>query len=109
MIHLLSREFGIPFNFGDLLADTEPSPSKKLVISEWEDKWYSKHLLRSSLDNNNEAYILWKWEMERQEIKDHIKVGADPLVKFLSLNILVMLVVFCPGCCRYSGNISGIT
>ncbi|KAM5148070.1 uncharacterized protein CFAP92 [Mantella aurantiaca] len=73
MVHLLSREFGIPFNLGDFFNDTEPSPSKKLVISEWEDKWLRKHLLRSSLDNHNEAYILRKWEMERQEIKDHIK------------------------------------
>ncbi|PIO39077.1 hypothetical protein AB205_0127590, partial [Aquarana catesbeiana] len=77
MIHVLSREFGIPFNFGDLLADTEPSPSKKLVISELEDKWYSKHLLHNTLDNNNEAYIQWKCEMERQEIKDHIKGNIE--------------------------------
>ncbi|XP_068107934.1 uncharacterized protein CFAP92 [Hyperolius riggenbachi] len=77
MIRLLSREFGIPFSFADLISDSGPSSSKKLLISVGEDNWYRKQLLRSSLDNYNEPYITQKWEMERQENKDHIKKNIE--------------------------------
>ncbi|KAM9324461.1 uncharacterized protein CFAP92 [Gastrophryne carolinensis] len=82
MIHLLSREFGIPFNFADLFVDKNPSVSKKLVISEKEDAWFTNKVWRNSLDNHNQAYILWKEETETQKNKDYIKNNIQQIYQF---------------------------
>ncbi|XP_075039238.1 uncharacterized protein CFAP92 [Mixophyes fleayi] len=71
MIHLLSREFGVPSYLGDLLADTEDSFSKQLIITEKEDKRCHLH---NTLDNFNGEYFQWKWGMSmRCKNKDYIQ------------------------------------
>ncbi|XP_044157495.1 uncharacterized protein KIAA1257 homolog [Bufo gargarizans] len=76
MIHLLSREFGIPLKLGDLFADAEHTFSKKLVISEKEDKGL-RCPLHIPLDNFNENYIHFKRENENNQTKDHIQMNID--------------------------------
>ncbi|XP_077134713.1 uncharacterized protein CFAP92 [Ranitomeya variabilis] len=76
MIHLLSREFGVPLKPGDLFADKENTVSKKLVISEKEDKMFRSHL-HVPLDNFNEPYIQLKQEIENCQTKDHIQTNID--------------------------------
>ncbi|KAM3914824.1 uncharacterized protein CFAP92 [Leptodactylus fuscus] len=76
MIHLLSREFGVPLNPGDLFADTEHTFNKKLVISEKEDRSWRcpPHV---PLDNFNESYIQWKRDTENNNTKDHIQMNIN--------------------------------
>ncbi|XP_040264723.1 uncharacterized protein KIAA1257 homolog [Bufo bufo] len=76
MIHLLSREFGVPLKLGDLFADAEHTFSKKLVISEKEDKGL-RCPLHIPLDNFNENYIHFKRENENNKTKDHIQMNID--------------------------------
>ncbi|XP_063796660.1 uncharacterized protein CFAP92 isoform X2 [Pseudophryne corroboree] len=75
MIQLLSREFGRPFNIGDLLADTENSFNKTGVTSEKEVK---RCRLHSPLDNFNGQYFQWKYGMSmRHKDKNYIQKNVE--------------------------------
>ncbi|KAG9483675.1 hypothetical protein GDO78_009544 [Eleutherodactylus coqui] len=76
MIHLLSREFGVPLKSADLCGDKEHIFSKKLVISEKEDKGLRCHM-DIPLDNFNELYIQLKREIKNFKTKDHIQMNID--------------------------------
>ncbi|XP_056380188.1 uncharacterized protein CFAP92 isoform X2 [Hyla sarda] len=76
MIHLLSREFGVPLKPGDLFADKEQIFSKKLVISEKEEK-SQRCLLHIPLDNFNTPYIKFQRDIENHKTKDHIQMNIN--------------------------------
>ncbi|XP_073500577.1 uncharacterized protein CFAP92 [Phyllobates terribilis] len=76
MIHLLSREFGVPLKPGEFFADKENTVCKKLAISEKEDKLF-RSPLHIPLDNFNEPYIQLKREIENCQTKDHIQTNID--------------------------------
>ncbi|XP_075689941.1 uncharacterized protein CFAP92 [Rhinoderma darwinii] len=76
MIHLLSREFGVPLKPGDLFGDAEHTFNKKLVISEKEDKSL-RCPLHIQLDNFNEQYIQLKREFDNHKTKNHIQENID--------------------------------
>ncbi|XP_069823209.1 uncharacterized protein CFAP92 [Dendropsophus ebraccatus] len=75
MIHLLSREFGVPLKAGDFSPPKEQN-SKKMVISEKQDRSPRSHV-HVPLDNFNESYIQMKRDMENHKTKDHIQMNID--------------------------------
>ncbi|XP_075177362.1 uncharacterized protein CFAP92 isoform X1 [Anomaloglossus baeobatrachus] len=76
MIHLLSREFGVPLKPTDFFTAKGNTVNKEMVISEKTDKKFRRPV-HVPLDNSNEAYAQVKREIENCKNKDHIKTNID--------------------------------